>query len=48
MEKYGITENGTTKISWKVPVRTDKIVKANRPDIILVQKDKNKVVITQE
>ena len=42
MEENEAIENNTTKILREVPARTDKTVKANRQDIILVKKDMNR------
>ena len=42
MEENRVIENSVAKILWEVPVRTDKTMKENRPDIVLVMKDVNK------
>ena len=35
-----MTENNAVTILWDMPVQTDKEIKANRPDIVMKDKEK--------
>src|SRR6266576_3517472 len=43
LKEKQILENEEVKILWEVPVRTDKKINANRPDIILINKQEKTV-----
>lgn len=39
-----MVENGRAKILWDFQIRTDKLVMANRPDIVVVDKQRKEVI----
>ena len=38
-----MTENENAKLLWNYSIRTDRVIKANHPDLNLVDKESNKV-----
>ena len=41
----GIVENDQAKLLWDYGIRTDRIIRANRPDLTLIDKEKKRVTL---
>lgn len=45
LKENAVLENEKAKILWEVPVRTDKKINANRPDVIFINKEEKMVYL---
>ena len=43
-----MTENENTKLFWDYSIRTDRVIQAYRPDLTLVNKTSNKVLLIEQ
>ena len=41
----GVVENERCKILWDMTIKCDHVVKARRPNIVVVEKERNKTII---
>ena len=44
-QKTTVTENDSCKLPWNFYVQTDHVIQARRPDVILIDKEKNECKI---